>query len=82
MSDLQDIQLKLDDTYYTIKPEAYTSSFGDSKCNVLIWYREDLVESIILGNYFLQDFVASFDYEEGQIKFGLNVNAIEGASIS
>ena len=75
------MRFKLDETIYTIKPQAYTASFGDSKCNVLVWYREDLFESIILGNYFLQDFVTQFNYETGQIKFGLNVNAIGAASI-
>ena len=79
---MQDLQFKLDDTFYTITPQAYTSSYGDSKCNVLIWYRDDDSESIILGNYFLQDFVTSFNYETGSIKFGLNINAIEGASIT
>ena len=79
---LPDFIFQIDDILYTVPPAAYTQSFGDTKCNVLVLFREDLDESIILGKYFLQDFVTSFEYDTASIKIGLNVNSNDGAKIS
>ena len=35
----------------------------------------------MLGNFFFRDFVTSFEYETGTVKFGLNVNALNGANV-
>ena len=77
-----DFIFQIDDVLYTVPPAAYTQSFGDTKCNVLVLFREDLNESIILGKYFLQDFVTSFEYDNASINIGLNVNSNDGAKIS
>ena len=78
---LLDFIFQIDDVLYTVPPAAYTQSFGNTKCNVLVLFREDLDESIILGKGFLKNFVTSFEYETASIKMGLNVYSDHGAEI-
>ena len=81
MQDLPSIVVQLDDVLYSIPPETYTQSFGGSKCNVLVKYRDDSSTAIILGNYFLQDFVMSLDYSDVSVKFGVSNLAPANATI-
>ena len=79
---LKNFSIQLENVVYTIPPETYTESFGDNKCNVLVKYRDDSSESIILGNYFIQDFVLSYNYADVTVKFGVNINSPSGTSIA
>ena len=38
-------------------------------------------QSIDLGTLFMQNFVTSYDYKSGTVRFGVNVNAPEGTKM-
>ena len=81
---MRDITIQLQNTYYTITPEGYTFS-GDNKkkylCTVAISYNDDHQGLFILGDTFLRNFVSSFNFKEGTIQLGVNVNAPGGTQI-
>ena len=75
---MKDITLVIDNTYYTITPDGYTFS-GDNikkyKCTVAISYNDDKQGLFILGDTFLRNFVSTFNYKDGFVQLGVNVNA-------
>ena len=64
---------------YTIPAESLTEVA--SNCKLLIEYNEPLEDMIYVGLPFFENFVAAYEYTKGRVKFGLNVNASEGAAI-
>ena len=77
---LKDITVRLDSVDYTLPPSAYTESFGNSRCNILLKQNSDIEHTVILGGVFLQNFVATFDYRNKAIELGVNRYAPSGTA--
>ena len=62
---------------YTLPPEAFTKATQDEGCQFR-FYNCDDNDSTYLGMWFLEAFVATFDYENNTIDLAVNVNAPAG----
>ena len=87
---MKPLSFKLDNTTYTIQPEGYTQSnrgFAYARnidagyqCMIFVSTRQD-TQSIELGTKFLQNFVISYDYSNGAVRLGVNINAPQGTAM-
>ena len=80
---MKPLSFKLDSTTYTIPPEGYTESNSETTgypCMIFVSSKFDY-QSIDLGTLFMQNFVTSYDYKSGTVRFGVNINAPEGTKM-
>ena len=77
---MHNMTIQIEKVAYTIPAESFAET-SDSTCKVLIEYNESLGDMIYVGLPFFENFVAAYEYTKGRVKFGLNVNAYEGAAI-
>ena len=84
-SKLKAFTIKFDDVVYTIPSmilAATTVMDGKKLCYLSVAYDESSSDdTVFIGLPFAQTFVTNFDYAEGKLKFGQNVNAGEGTKI-
>ena len=76
---LKNVTIQIEHVMYTIPTGSFTEVFLN--CQLLIEYDESLEDMIYVGLPFFENFVAAYEYTKGRVKFGLNVNASEGAGI-
>ena len=79
-SQMQDIVFVIDNIVYVVPPKGQTAVEGEAKCRPAIYFEEQLTVTM-LGQKFLETFVTSYDYTNGQIEFGLNVHAHLGSTL-
>ena len=78
---MHNLTIQLDNTVYTIPPEAMTSSENGTDCTILIDYQESLGPNIYIGLPFFENFVAVYNYPNGIVQFAVSDNAYAGANI-
>ena len=77
---MQDMVIVIDSILYVVPPKAQTIVHEGEKCRPAIYFSEQLTVTM-LGQKFLENFVASYDYKNGKIEFGLNIHAHQGATL-
>lgn len=72
--DLKDLKFLIDDTDYTVPPYGYLiEGYNGANCSIAVSYLGILQDSYVLGDTFIKNFYASFNYENKTV--GLAVNA-------
>ena len=79
---LPNITVQIEYVSYTIPSASYATV--DENCKVSASYLLDVNvrDVVIVGLPFYENYVAVYDYDVKKIRLGLNVNAVEGASIN
>ena len=76
---MKNLTIQIDSVYYILPPVSLTQT--DFNCKLLVEYDQTLGELTMIGLPFLENFVTVFEYENGRVQLGLNVDARVGAAI-
>ena len=79
--DMPSISITLEDTVYTLPPQAYTEDYEGS-CYLKVQGHSADQHLYVLGDTFFETFVPTFNIDDGTMTLALNANAQAGASIS
>ena len=67
---------------YTIPSASYATVDENCKVSASYLFDVDVRDVVMVGLPFYENYVAVYDYDVKKIRLGLNVNAVEGASIN
>ena len=73
------LTIQIDKVYYILPPVSLTET--DFNCRMLVEYDQSLGELTMIGVPFFENFVTVYEYENGRVQLGLNLDAHEGAAI-
>lgn len=73
---MRHMDFRLDGITYIVPPDRQTIEIGNKKCQPGIFLSEAQTTTAF-GQTFMENFVTSYDYENGQVKLGVNLNVNE-----
>ena len=81
-SELQPLTIRLENTNFVIPPAGYLlENTMNHQCVIAVSYISDGREMYILGETFLRNFYAVFDYTTNKVQLAVNANAPVGTKI-